>query len=77
MKYQMKNFITTFGGLCEFEFFESRFDCTSAEPMQFFVDRGVPAPFKEWMNLDRHYIPATDAGVSKVAEKLGIEVVEV
>jgi len=44
MKFQMKNFIETFGDLCEFTFLDG--PAISQWPViQHFVDRGIPAPY--------------------------------
>lgn len=55
MMYQMQNFINTMGELCEFTFLEGLHNCDEAEPIKYFVDKGISPPYKKWMTLK--YIP--------------------
>ena len=48
MQYQMKNFISTFSPICDFIFLQAPLDA-DINPIKFFVDRGIPGPYKIWL----------------------------
>ena len=51
LMYQMQNFINTFGDLCEFTFLDGPNNVEDAPPIQTFVDKGIPSPFKRWVRF--------------------------
>ena len=49
MRFQMVNFMLTFGDICEFTFIEGVMPCNSTPPIESFVKRGFVPPFRKWM----------------------------
>ena len=55
----MKNFMVTFEGICEFVFLEAPLD-SPEQPIKFFVDRGIPGPYKIWLDMNyKSRLPTT------------------
>ena len=51
MMFQMQNFINTFSDICEFSFLDGPHDVKGQEPISYFVERGIAAPFKHWSDF--------------------------
>ena len=64
MKYQMQNFIDTMGELCEFSFLDGPLKEVEEQPIKFFVDRGVEAPFKRWV-INKYKAWSFDVKITK------------
>ena len=67
MKYQMANIISTFSSICDFTFANAPHQCTTDEPIPFFLERGMkPEEFRAWSsNINEHIrIPASPTSKS-------------
>ena len=48
LKFQMRNFIETFGDLVEFDFLDGPFEVLNEKPLSYFVAKGISPPYRHW-----------------------------
>ena len=51
LKFQMRNFIETFGEFVEFGFLDGPFEVLNEKPISTFVEKGITPPYRCWANF--------------------------